>query len=206
MTDYVSLLDRSARQLNHIIKNDSDYTLHEIPGYSWETFKYTSSKFRLAIVEILKKDQFINIHCCVLPNITDPSPIFGFDITGTSHKVTTAFLDLSPTITDPGHFHSIKIQHKIEAQNWGDVYSNSAIICKPDKTELIDIIGESQRLLKSYLNVLNINCIESSQILERQNQYCAKQQQNVYLRKLHKNIAGAEKTEIYINEILFPVI
>ncbi len=205
MTDYIELLDKAARQLNHIIRAEPDAEVIPTEDYGWENFRYRSPKFRLAHVEIFNQDRFMVVHTCVFPHAWDPSPIFGFDVIAGTHKVTGVFMDLSPTVEEPGAFHNLRFEKPRERPaEWGDIFSQNWIACRPNKTEMVQIIGESQRILKGYLARIGNEQGDEAAITAGQNRYCTHQRKNEHTYKALKNLKGEAGARAFMDDILFP--
>lgn len=204
MTDYIELLDKAARQLNHIIKADPD--VEEIPteDYGWENFRYRSPRFRLAHVEIFNQERFMVVHTCVFPHPWDPSPIYGFDVIAGEHKVTGLFMDLSPTVEEPGEFHSLSFAKPRERPEWGDIFSQNWIACRPNKQELIKVISESQKILRTYLGYVGRERGDEEAIRAGQNRYCGHQRKNEHTYRALKNLLGEAGARGFMDDILFP--
>lgn len=207
MTDYIELLDKTARQLNNIIKSEEGLDPIPTPDYGWENHRYSSPKFRMAHVEIFNQERFMVVHCCVFPHVNDPAPIFGFDVIASEHKVTGVFLDFSPTVKEPGRFHSETFKQQRERPEWGNIFSQNWIACRPDKPEMMKIIRLSQDLLRDYLaNWVAKETGEEQSIRDGQNRYCLQQQQNEHTLRALKNLIGAEKAKEFMDTILFPTV
>lgn len=206
MTDYIELLDKTARQLNNIIKAEADVVPMATPEYGWENYRYSSPRFRMAHVEIFNQDRFMVVHCCVFPHISDPAPIFGFDVIASNNKVTGVFLDLSPTVQDPGKFHECRFKTQRDRPEWGDIFSQNWIACRPDKTEMITVIAEAQRLIKYHFTLLKQEYGNVEAIRNGQNRYCKQQQQNEHTLRALKNLIGAERAKEFMETVLFPTV
>ena len=207
MTDYIELLDKTARQLNNIIKSEEGLDPIPTPDYGWENHRYSSPKFRMAHVEIFNQERFMVVHCCVFPHVNDPAPIFGFDVIASEHKVTGVFLDFSPTVKEPGRFHSEIFKQQRDRPEWGNIFSQNWIACRPDKPEMMKIIRLSQDLLRDYLaNWVAKETGEEQAIRDGQNRYCLQQQQNEHTLRALKNLIGAEKAKEFMDTILFPTV
>jgi len=204
MTNYIDLLDKAARQLNHIIKSESDVEVIPTEDYGWENFRYKSPKFRLAHVEIFNQERFMVVHCCIFPHANDPTPIYGFDVIAGEHKVTGVFMDLSPTIAEPGEFHKLKFLKPRERPEWGHIFSQNWIACRPNKEELIAIIGESKKILKDYLTNVGTVTGDAEAIAAGQNRYCEFQRKNEHTYKALKNLRGEAGARAFMDDILFP--
>lgn len=206
MTDYIELLDRTARQLNHTIKAMPGVVPMPTPEYGWENFRYSSPQFRMAHVEIFNQDRFMVVHTCVFPHIDDPAPIFGFDVIASHNKVTGVFLDLSPTVKDPGVFHVLKFKQQRERPEWGDIFSRNWIACRPDKEEMMLIISEALRLIKYHNTLLRQETSDVEAIRAGQNRYCTQQQQNEHTLRALKNLIGPDRAREFMETVLFPTV
>lgn len=205
MTNYIDLLDKAARQLNHIIKAEPDVEVIPTDDYGWENFRYRSPKFRLAHVEIFNQDRFMVVHCCVFPHPWDPAPIYGFDVIAGEHKVTGVFMDLSPTVEEPGEFHNLRFNKPRERPaEWGDIFSQNWIACRPNKEEMMRIISESQKILKGYLLRIGNERGDETAIRAGQNRYCTHQRKNEHTYKALKNLIGEQGARNFMDDILFP--
>lgn len=207
MVNYIELLDTTARALNDIIKNEPGVIPMETPEYGWENHRYRSEKYRLAHVELFNQDRFMVVHTCVFPHPSDPAPIFGFDVIAGENKVTGVFLDLSPTVAEPDKFHNLVFKQQRERPQWGDIFSQNWIACRPDKDEMLLIVDEAQRLLKHYLsNIVAKSTGDIQAISAGQNRYCNQQRQNEHTFKALKNLIGENRAREFMDEILFPTI
>lgn len=205
--NYIELLDLTARQLDQIIRSEPEVEQIETPDYGWENHRYSSPKFRLAHVEIFNQDRFMVVHCCVFPHADDPAPIFGFDVIAGEHKVTGVFLDLSPTVQDPGKFHNLEFKKQRERPEWGDIFSQNWIACRPDQEEMSAIVNEAQRLLQHYLDNIVGRVRELPEIVRfGQNRYCEQQRKNEHTYKALKNLLGENGAREFMDDILFPTI
>lgn len=207
MPNYIELLDHTARQLDHIIKTEPGAVPMPTPDYGWENHRYHSEKYRLAHVEIFNQDRFMVVHTCVFPHATDPAPIFGFDVIAGENKVTGVFLDLSPTVAEPERFHNLEFQQPRARPEWGDIFSQNWIACRPTADEMLLIIDEAQRLLQYYLNdVVAKSTGDKAAITQGQNRYCEHQRQNEHTFRALKNLIGEQRAQEFMDEILFPTI
>lgn len=205
--NYIELLDETARSLNDIIRSEPDAAPIPTPEYGWENHRYSSPRYRLAHVEIFNQDRFMVVHTCVFPHANDPAPIFGFDVIAGENKVTGVFLDLSPTVEDPGRFHDLEFSKPRERPDWGDIFSSNWIACRPNEDEMLLIASEAKRLLKHYLsNVVGKDSGDIDTIRSGQNRYCHQQRQNEHTFKALKNLIGEQCAREFMDEILFPTL
>lgn len=204
---YIELLDQTARKLDEIIRQEPGVIPMSTPDYGWENHRYYSEKFRLAHVEIFNQDRFMVVHTCVFPYATDPAPIFGFDVIAGENKVTGVFLDLSPTVAEPEPFHKLTFKQQRQRPEWGDIFSQNWIACRPDHDEMMLIVDEAQRLLKHYLdNVVAKTVGDPDAVVQGQNRYCNHQRQNEHTFKALKNLIGETSARQFMDEILFPTL
>lgn len=206
MVNYIELLDKTARALHDIIKNEPDVTFLPTPDYGWENHRYVSPRFRLAHVELFNQDKFMVVHCCVFPHVNDPTPIFGFDVIAGEKKVTGVFMDLSPTVKEPAPFHNLTFTHQRERPEWGGIFSQNWIACRPTESEMFAIVDESQRLLKHYLGIVGKETDDEAAIRAGQNRYCEQQRQNEHTLKALKNLIGPERAREFMDTVLFPTV
>lgn len=208
MTNYIKLLDQTARQLNDIIIKNTNAVPMYTPEYGWENYRYSDENlYRLAHVEIFNQDRFMVVHTCVFPHANDPAPIFGFDVIAGENKVTGVFLDLSPTVDDPGKFHNLSFTHQRDRPQWGDIFSQNWIACRPNEQEMHIIVDEAQRLLLQYLtSIVGKKQGDINKIKIGQNRYCYQQRQNEHTYKALKNLVGESKAREFMDDILFPTV
>lgn len=201
----IDLIDSIARRQLEVIKSQA--SLQEIltPNYGWENHRYKNHLFRQAHVEIFKQDKFGVVHCCVFPNYTDPSPIYGFDVISSEHKITGVFLDLSPVVTPVLPFLDLEVTKERNRPEWGDIFSEHWLAARPSYDELAVIGDAAVDLLVRYLNTLG-NKGPIDKIISAQNHYCNQQQKNPHTRRALQNLIGSEKTEEFMTQILFPCV
>lgn len=199
-----AIISIAQRQLK-IITSQPEVTALYTPDFGWENHRFASPMFRLAHVEIFRQPSFGVIHCCVFPHASDPAPIYGFDVIASQTKVTGVFMDLSPTVSTVEPFLKIQLGKERIRPEWGDIFSPHWLACRPTSEEL-DIIGnEAVRLLTDYFLLLGEQG-PTDKIIAAQNHYCKQQQKNEHTRKALTNLIGADRTEEFMTEILFPCI
>jgi hypothetical protein len=201
----IDLIENIAFSQLNIIKSQEEINPLYTPDYGWENYRFESPKFRLAHIEIFKQEKFGVVHCCIFPHATDPAPIFGFDVIAGVNKVTGLFLDLSPTVMPVEPFINITANSERIRPEWGDIFSEHWLACRPSSEELIQIGDESLKIMEKYLKSLG-NKSDPLPIIQAQNYYCSQQQSNPHTRKALVNLIGIEKTEEFMTKILFPKI
>jgi len=200
-------LEKTARRLKTTIEAIPGSEAVPTDDYGWENHRWKSELFRLAHLELFNQDRFMVVHLCVFPHANDPAPIFGFDVIAGENKVTGVFLDLSPTVREPGKFHELELSKPRERPEWGDIFSENWIACRPTESEMLSIASEAERLLKHYLSDFLGKELEDPGIVRiGQNRYCEQQRRNEHTYKALKNLIGEARAREFMEEILFPTI
>ena len=199
------LLDNIARQLKSTIENYPDTEPLDTPDYGWENYRYHSKYFRMAHLEIFNQGKIMVVHCCVYPHVTDPAPIFGFDVIAGENKITGVFMDLSPTCGVTYPFTKLSLESDRTRPDWGDIFSEHWLACRPNISEM-EIIGvEAQRVMDDYL--INLGKTGNTEdIIKGQNYYCTQQQKNQHTRRILSNLLGKERANEFMTEILCPTL
>lgn len=206
MMNYIDYLDNVARDFCKIIAAQPNSKAIPTKDYGWENHRWSSPNFRLGHVEIFNQDRFMVVHCCVFPHVTDPSPIFGFDVIAGESKVTGLFWDLSPTVLPSEPFTALPIERPRQRPEWGDIFGEHWIACRPTGDELVAITTDAKRLLTEYLSSLNTDTGKAADIIAAQNHYCLQQRKNEHTVKAIKNLLGDELAEEFITTVLFPTV
>jgi len=193
------------RRLLAVIANLPGVQPMHTEDYGWENHRFSGAQFRMAHIELFMQPKFAVVHCCVFPHISDPAPIYGFDVIAGESKITGVFMDLSPTVLPTEPFTQLQVGQNRERPAWGSIFSEHWLACRPTPEEM-DLIGdEAVRVLETYLTTLGgVGLI--TEIVQRQNRYCLNQQQNEHTRRALVNIIGLEKTEEFMTTVLFPCV
>jgi phycocyanobilin:ferredoxin oxidoreductase len=199
----IELVDGVARRLHDIIKQQPNITLLETEDFGWENYRYTSPAFRLAHLEIFNQSNFLVVHCCVFPHVSDPSPIFGFDVIAGENKITGVFMDLSPVALEPQPFINISVEKARDLPEWGDIFSPYWLACRPNEQEMIMIGYKAGEILTNYLQTLGQSG-NIDEIRQKQNYYCLQQQKNPHTKRALVNLVGSDRADYFMKEILFP--
>ena len=206
--NWIEFLDRTARRFKA--------TLETVPGvksvptedYGWENHRWTSPSFRMAHLEIFNQDRFMVIHLCIFPHVYDPRPIFGFDVIAGESKVTGLFMDLSPTVDPAVPFSSLELTKQRDRPEWGDIFGEHWIACRPNEAEMLAIADEAQAVLVRYLNDLGQARLDPRvpEIVAAQNHYCTQQRKNEHTVRAIKNLLGEARAEQFVTTVLFPTV
>ena len=202
----ITYLDDVARDFCDIIKHSPGATYVDTKDYGWENHRWTSPQFRMAHVEIFNQDRFMVVHCCVFPHVTDPAPIFGFDAIAGESKVTGLFFDLSPTVSKTAPFCNIQGLVNRDRPEWGNIFSDHWVACRPTPDQLEEIGTDAIRVLVEYLTTLRTDSGNTADIEAAQDRYCLQQRQNEHTRRALINLIGSDLTEEFMTTVLFPTI
>jgi phycocyanobilin:ferredoxin oxidoreductase len=205
MMNCIAYLDDLARGFADIISLVPDVKQVPTKDYGWTNHRWTSPWFRMAHVEVFNQDRFMVVHCCVFPHVHDPSPIFGFDAIAGEHKVTGLFWDLSPTIGNTVPFCGIQGLVNRDRPEWGDIFSEHWVACRPSPDQLVEIGTDAAAVLCRYLRGLNIDQGDALAIASAQDRYCLQQRKNEHTRRAIVNLLGQDLADEFITTVLFPV-
>ena len=202
--NFINYLDEVARDFCKIIAAQPNSETVPTKDYGWENHRWTSPQFRMAHVEIFNQDRFMVVHCCVFPHVTDPAPIFGFDAIAGESKVTGLFFDLSPTVSKTAPFCNIQGLVNRDRPEWGNIFSENWIACRPTPDQLEEIGTDAIRVLGEYLPSLAQDHSEPVTVAAAQDRYCLQQRKNEHTRRAVKNLLGDELAEDFMTTVLFP--
>jgi hypothetical protein len=208
MTSFVELISQTADKFEHIIQTHCD-NLKLIPteDFGWQNTRWSSSQFRMAHVERFTQPKFSVLHMVIFPHVMDPSPIFGFDIIASDTKATGVFFDRSPTLECWGPITNKTFTQERVRPEWGTIFSDHWIACKPTYTEAEEICALACDTLADYLvRLIQTHSAHLHDIIQAQNNYSLKQRENIHTTTVIRKLLGEERGTHFINEILFPVI
>jgi phycocyanobilin:ferredoxin oxidoreductase len=204
--NFMNLLHETADKLAATISSHPAASRLATKDYGWENHRWVSPDFRLAHLEVFDRDSFMVVHCCVFPHVDDASPIFGFDVIASETKVTGVFMDLSPTLLPSVPFADLDIEKARQRPEWGDIFSENWIACRPTADEMQAIAAESVKLLDRYLQSLRQPTIDTAGVIAAQDHYCLQQRKNEHTYRAIKNLLGDQLAEEFISTVLFPTI
>ena len=202
--NFISFLDETARAFCSIIAAQPGATAVSTKDYGWENHRWCSPQFRMAHVEIFNQDRFMVVHCCVFPHITDPSPIWGFDVISSESKTTGLFWDHSPTVSAVKGFYDTSDLIMRARPEWGDIFSDHFVACRPDQGQLINICLAAEHGLPGYLHKLGQHRGDAQLIAAAQDNYCVQQRRNEHTLRAIKNLIGDELAAEFMTTVLFP--
>jgi hypothetical protein len=187
-------------------------------SFSWPNYVFRDSTFRRAhldIVDAREDKKLYMLHLTVMPNLDDPSPIFGFDIIAGPNKVTGAFHDFSPV----GTIHPLLdwFKDRVSGMEWSktrvlpewarNIFSGSMVAAGniQDSQELAIVIKLVTENLDHYLKEVGHG--DGQHYAEQQNWYCQNQKKNPHTPRVMESL-GLDPVEVqeFIHTCLFPEV
>ena len=189
------------------------------PG--WVNRVWTSFDYRRAHVDVVDARETRGLwmmHCCVFPHLSNPAPIFGFDVIAGKNKITGCFLDYSPAgdkdhpmieyfAEEVANYEWIK---KRELPEWAQRIFSPYMVAAgnvQDENELVQIEKLAHTMIDHYLeNVGETNGL-AEDTTEFQNFYAQNQKQNPHTPKVMASLGlNEEDVRVFIQDCLFPEI
>ena len=200
----ITYLDELAQRFCETIAAQPGAAPVETKDYGWANHRWTSVRFRMAHVEIFNRDRFMVVHCCVFPHYSDSSPIYGFDAIAGESKVTGLFWDLSPTVRNSEPFNNIAGLVNRERPEWGDIFSEHWVACRPSPEQLTEIGDAAVSCLANYLPSLGQLRHVREPIIAAQDRYCLQQRTNEHTLRAIRNLLGDALADEFVTTVLFP--
>lgn len=188
---------------------------------NWINKHWTSVDYRLAhisVVDARDEKKLWMMHCCVFPETTNDSPIFGFDVVAGPNKMTGAFHDFSPT-TNLEHdmmgwfgayVKQLKWERERELPEWAkQIFSDHMVSAGNVKEgkEVDQIVNLVKTTLDYYLeNVAAYKGYSTEDLgIATQNRYAHYQKQNPHTPRVMVSL-GLDEQDVnhFIQECLFP--
>jgi hypothetical protein len=207
------LISLTEQMHNIILAQDGVEVMHT-EEFGWENYRYSAKNFRLAHIERYFVDGLVVAHVTCFPRKDNGSPIFGFDVVGSekTDKITGAFIDWSPTLTD-GDWHNTTWSLDRKLPVWAKCFSNQFIAIRPNEDEHEKLFSFAIDTFAEYMMMLNASesvALESTEVLEvikkAQNYYCEHQSQNPRTFAALSHKIGEDRAKYFMTEILFPEI
>ena len=180
---------------------------------------YETREFRKMHLELAKIGSGLDIlHCVMFPRPEYDLPMFGTDLVGgRKNNISAAIVDLSPTNSNqrlPERYcealnalPECTFSQPRELPQWGTIFSEFCLFVRP-----VDD-AEEDLFLSRVEMFLKIHCQQAiatrptpehlPTLLEGQQRYCSKQQQNDKTRRVLEKAFGAEWAERYMSTVLF---
>ena len=182
----------------------------------WQNRLFAAPTFRRAHVELFEiPEQFAVVHVCVVPQLGDPAPIFGFDMLAGRAQATGIFLDFSPVTRnapEPALSEVVSPAFRAgfaeprAAPPWGHVFSPDFFAIRPaSEREITQALALARRALSHYLSRLTGNAAADPAIIEGQSAYCMAQRQNPHTVRMLARYVGQTAARAFVDDILFPL-
>lgn len=206
--------------------NQTGIEVHE-PGMErfnqpgWVNRVWTSDRYRRAHVDVVDARDTKGLwmmHCCIFPHVTDPSPIYGFDVIAGKNKITGCFHDYSKA-GDPDHpmmqwfadyVSQLEWRRVRELPEWAtNIFSPSMVAAGnvQNEEELAQIIAMAKDTVEHYLSTVGETLGQAENTTAAQNYYAQNQKQNPHTPRVMVSLGLSEDdVQHFIQECLFPEI
>jgi len=189
------------------------------PG--WVNRVWTSDRYRRAHVDVVDARDTKGLwmmHCCIFPHVTDPSPIYGFDVIAGKNKITGCFHDYSKA-GDPDHpmmqwfadyVSRLEWRRVRELPEWAtNIFSPSMVAAGnvQNEEELAQIIAMAKDTVEHYLSTVGETLGQAENTTAAQNYYAQNQKQNPHTPRVMVSLGLSEDdVQHFIQDCLFPEI
>ena len=206
--------------------NQTGIEVHE-PGMErfnqpgWVNRVWTSDRYRRAHVDVVDARDTKGLwmmHCCIFPHVTDPSPIYGFDVIAGKNKITGCFHDYSKA-GDPDHpmmqwfadyVSQLEWRRIRELPEWAtNIFSPSMVAAGnvQNEEELAQIIAMAKDTVEHYLSTVGETLGQAENTTAAQNYYAQNQKQNPHTPRVMVSLGLSEDdVQHFIQDCLFPEI
>lgn len=189
------------------------------PGWKhaeWRSDQYLRSN--LSVIDSREDRKIWMMHCCVFPNLTNPAPIYGFDVIAGKKKITGCFYDFSPTVDNDHQLcrwwdnmtDSLIWKKERDLPEWAkQIFSKNMIAAGfvSESHEIDQIIESAKSGLDNYLSKIVDTEKQCESNLFEQNRYCGNQRQNPHNKKVMISLGLSEEdAELFVNGCLFPTV
>jgi hypothetical protein len=185
----------------------------------WENAIFAGPLLRRAHVELFEVEALFSVvHVCIFPHLSDPAPIFGFDMIGGRAQATGAFLDFSaatpappvPALGDAVPQAAIAgFAHRRERPDWGDIFSADFLAIRPASPgEAEAVLGIARAALLYYLQALSENPArqtDDAAVAGGQAAYVQGQRLNPHTLRMLARYTGEAAARRFIDDVLFPL-
>jgi hypothetical protein len=211
---FVEAFDRTGNEVN-----EPGMDRFNQPG--WVNRVWSSDNYRRAHIDVVDARETKGLwmmHCCVFPHITNPAPIFGFDVVAGKSKITGCFYDYSPA-GDSEHpmlewfadeANKLDWNKKRKLPDWAErIFSESMIAAGnvSDETELAQIFAMAKRGVDHYLASVGETNGTANNTTSAQNYYAQNQKMNPHTPKVMVSLGLSEEdVQVFIHDCLFPEI
>ena len=211
---FVEAFDRTGNEVN-----EPGMDRFNQPG--WVNRVWSSDRYRRAHIDVVDARETKGLwmmHCCVFPHITNPAPIFGFDVVAGKNKITGCFYDYSPA-GDPEHpmldwfadeANKLDWNKKRKLPDWAErIFSESMIAAGnvSEPAELEQIFAMAKRGVNHYLSAVGETNGTANNTTYAQNYYAQNQKMNPHTPKVMVSLGLSEEdVQVFIHDCLFPEI
>lgn len=178
---------------------------------------FHSDRYRRAHVSVMDTrgtHKLWLLHVTVFPHISDPSPIYGFDIIAGSNKVSGAFHDFSPVRKNTPLSKWFRQQTMELSWNkprelpiWAQAIFSDDIVAigAVGIDELSKFCELGINNLEYYLDILGLD-VTDKDYTDKQNFYCTQQRQNPHTPRVLQSLGFSEsESMLFVENILFPL-
>lgn len=191
--------------------------------WDWHNEIYVGDRYRRAHLEIVDQRHSHGIyilHSTVMPGLTDPGPIWGFDAVCGRNRITGAFLDMSLPARDD-HVLAQWWSQTSQAYQWRrprslppwaqEIFSEQMVAAGNLQVgpELDDLVSLARASLEQYMDVIGRIHEPGSQDTNRQRQnfYCLQQRQNPHVVRSMVAMGHTQaRVQEFVEQVLWPVI
>jgi phycocyanobilin:ferredoxin oxidoreductase len=189
----------------------------------WTNLTFRNSSIRRAHIDVVDARETKGLwmmHVCCFPQLSNPGPIYGFDIIAGKYKVTGAFHDFSPLLQKEHPLTKWFIENtkwytpskERELPDWAKAIFSGGMVAAGNVTieeELHDICKMAENNLFEYISRISEyhNTADENEVTKAQNYYCEHQNKNPHTPRVMKSL-GLNEADIkaFCKDNLFPKI
>lgn len=185
---------------------DQRWSRTEVPGGEWEwlNIRWTGDGIRWAHLEEYTMTPKVHIlHLVIMPELDNPTPIYGFDLIGLSGQMTGLFIDFTETGVPAPPATEYQFRDPRPRPDWAYFFSDHFVCVKPNEDEL----DHATQTLSTWLDIFDRSPRDQmfiDMVREKQYNYCINQQKNDKTRKMLTAHIGQERADQFVDEVLFP--
>jgi len=193
------------------------------PEHGWVNKTWQNSSIRrchVDVVDVRETKKLWMMHVTCLPNLSNPGPIYGFDVIAGKNKVTGAFLDYSPLLlkdhpmTDwfVNFTSTYEPSKKRELPEWALKIFSKGMVAAGNVThidELDDICKLAINSLDYYLRNISEyhGTADENEVKKAQNYYAENQRKNPHTPRVMQSLGLPEEDiKAFCRDNLFPSI
>ena len=214
----IEILDSSCKEYN-----EPGLEHFNMPKNGWINRVWANKHIRRAHIDVVDARDTKGLwmmHVCVFPILTNPSPIYGFDVIAGKNKMTGAFHDFSPSafIIHPmltHYFDSVKNfipKKQRDLPPWAkNIFTDKMLAASNVNSveEAAQIISIAVNNLQYYMQTVSEfdNYTHEKDVIDAQNFYCDNQKQNPHTPRVMKSLGlDDHMVDEFCQKMLFPNI